>query len=393
MTNDKGNDGILQLSIFAGAFVFGIVMSFLGSLLPSLINSMGLNKAEAGQLFLGMNFAMLVSSLLFGPTCDRFGFRAVLIGSTLLIGSAFALLSRAQSYGAIGGSLALLGFGGGALNGGTNALLSDISGATRQRALNLLGIFFGCGALLTPFMIGSLLEWIGLVGIFFCLMALALIPFVLYSVARFPEPKHQQDWRWPKLSSVLQNPLLYLFGILLLLQSGNEFTMGGWISTYLGEHHNYTPQNAAYVLAAYWATMMLGRLTVSLLGSKVAAPAIVMTSAAVAMSACAGLILAGRAVAPVFVSLIGLGFAAIFPTTLAQVGALFTEYSGTAFSVIFAMALTGGMTAPWLVGRIAQECGIGPAFWVTAASCCAIAALQLVIGAHRAGGRRALGPG
>ena len=57
----------LALSIFAGAFVFGIVMSSLGALLPALSASVGIEKADAGKLFLAMNFSMLVSSLLFGP--------------------------------------------------------------------------------------------------------------------------------------------------------------------------------------------------------------------------------------------------------------------------------------------------------------------------------------
>src|SRR5512147_3126469 len=98
----------LQLSIFAGAFVFGIVMSSLGSLLPALFKAIGFEKVEAGGLFLIMNFAMLVSSLLFGPICDRFGFRAVLITSTIMVAGAFALLSGAGSYGVIVASLAVL---------------------------------------------------------------------------------------------------------------------------------------------------------------------------------------------------------------------------------------------------------------------------------------------
>jgi hypothetical protein len=37
------------------------------------------------------------------------------------------------------------------------------------------------------------------------------------------------------------------------------------------------------------------------------------------------------------------------------------------------------MCAPWLVGRIAQKHGVGAGFWVTAASCGAIVALQACI--------------
>ncbi len=375
----------LTLSIFAGAFVFGIVMSSLGSGLPTLFTTIGFEKADAGRLFLAMNFAMLVSSLLFGPICDRFGFRRVLLGSTMMIAGAFVFLSRAASYPLIRTSLLLLGFGGGALNGGTNALLNDISPDRRESALNLLGIFFGLGALFTPFLIGSLLAPVGLPVILLCLVFVTLGPVALFTVAQFPPPKHEEGFSWAGCLGVLRNPLLFLFGSLLFFQSGNEFTIGGWVSTYLGERHKMDPRDAAYILALYWTAIMVGRLIVSRIAKRISASALVFVSALLSLASAIGIVLSSRAaVASIFVALIGLGFAAIFPTTLAQAGSAFAQYSGTAFSVIFVMALSGGMTAPWLVGRIAQEHGVGAGLWVTVFSCATIAVLQGIIAASRA---------
>ncbi len=370
----------LQASIFAGAFVFGIVMSSLGALLPALTAALGLNKATAGTLFFGMNFAMLAGSVVFGPICDRYGFRVLLPASTLLVGGAFLILSNAGSYLEILSSLALLGFGGGALNGGANALLNDISPDRRQSALNLLGIFFGFGALFTPFTIGSLLEAAGVGVILIGLGLLTMAPFILFALASFPAAKHQSGFKARELRSVLSSPLLYLFGLLLFFQSGNEFSVGGWVSTLLHEQHSMGAGEAAYALAAYWAAVMVGRLAASRIGSRVEAPVLVKGGALVAMVALAGLILTENwAIALLWVVLTGLGFAAIFPTTLAQAGNEFSAYSGTAFSVIFVMALSGGMTAPWLVGLIAEGGGVGRGFWVTVASCGAVALLQILI--------------
>jgi len=370
----------LQTSIFAGAFVFGIVMSSLGSLLPALFEVVGFEKVDAGRLFLLMNFGMLMGSLLFGPICDRFGFRALLATSILFVGGSFAMLAMAREYNTILGSLALLGLAGGALNGGTNALLNDISPDRRASALNRLGIFFGCGALFTPFLIGSLLERAGLRLILVWLVALTVAPFVLFIIAQFPPPKHQRGISRGAIGKILANPLLFLFGLLLFFQSGNEFTMGGWISTYLGERLHFEPRNAAYVLAGYWGALMAGRWIVSRVAASFAAHILVSGSALLALVAVVGLILTGSPVgAAVLVACVGLGFAAIFPTTLAQAGTVFAEFSGTAFSVIFVVALTGGMSAPWLVGRIAQNHGVGTGFWITVASCGAIVALQVLI--------------
>jgi len=48
-------------------------------------------------------------------------------------------------------------------------------------------------------------------------------------------------------------------------------------------------------------------------------------------------------------------FASIFPTTFGVAGSKFEAYSGTAFGILFAIALTGGMLLPWAVGRLAQS--------------------------------------
>ncbi len=370
----------LQTSIFAGAFVFGIVMSSLGSLLPSLFDVVGFEKADAGRLFLLMNFGMLLGSLVFGPICDRFGFRALLAVSVLLVGGSFATLAFVRGYDSILGFLTLLGLGGGALNGGTNALLNDISPDRRASALNLLGIAFGCGALFMPFLVGSLLQSMGLQSFLVWLSALTLVPFILFVMAQFPPPKHQRGITRSAMGKILGNPLLFLFALLLFFQSGNEFTMGGWISTYLGERMNFEPQNAAYVLAGYWGAIMAGRWIVSRVAGAFPAHALVTGSAFLALVAVVGLIVTDSpGGAAVLAACVGLGFAAIFPTTLAQAGTVFAEFSGTAFGIIFVVALAGGMTAPWLVGRIAQDHGVGSGFWITAAGCAGIIVLQVLI--------------
>ncbi len=370
----------LELAILAGAFVLGTVMSALGSILPALFVAIGFEKADAGRLFLIMNFMMLVSSMIFGPVCDRFGFKAFLITSTILAGAAFASMALSHSYEQITGSLILLGLGGGGLNGGLNALLSDISSRRRTSALNRLGIYFGCGALFTPFAVAGLLDRLGLSFILTGLAALTVVPLVLFFTVRYPVEKHEGGFKASELSAVLRSPILYLFGFLLLFQSGNEFTMGGWISTYLGERFHLPGGTASLILAGYWLALMLGRVAASRIAGKLSPGNVVLASAFIALVGSSGLIFTFSLPAAVlFVGAVGFGFAAIFPTTLAQAGTAYPQFSGTVFGVLFAMALCGGMTAPWLAGRIAQDHGVGAGFWLTAGSCASIVVLQWLI--------------
>jgi fucose permease len=273
----------------------------------------------------------------------------------------------------------MLGFGGGLLNGAANALLNDISAERRSSALNLLGIYFGIGALLTPFAIGVLIGNLGLSTILLGFAVFSIAPAPLFLLALFPAPKHEGGISWKDCARMLSKPILLLFGLLLFFQSGNEFTIGGWVSTYLGERFTLDADYCAYALVGYWLAMMLGRWTASRMG-RVSPSRLVLYSSSVALLACAGLILAPNSIAAVaLVAAVGFGFAAIFPAVLAQAGEAFAGYSGTAFSIIFVMALTGGMTTPWLVGNIAQSHGVGAGLWVVVFNCAAIFFLQGLI--------------
>jgi len=372
----------LQFSAWAGIFVFGIVMAILGAILPSLFDRIGFGAAAAGNLFLTMNFAMLAMTVSFGPLVDRFGFKPLLAVSSLLVAVAFLLLSRAASYGLILAAAVVLGFGGGGLNGATNALTSDLhEGRERGSALNVLGIFFGIGALAIPFLIGTLRERLGIPAILLIAAAASLVPFVIYIVLRFPRAKQARGFPLSEAAGIARSPVLWLCALILFFQSGNEFTAGGWISTYLQKIHGLGPDAAALVLAAYWAAIMSGRLLSSRLVRRVRNETLILASAALALAAASLLALApsGASAAAGAVAL-GLGFAAIYPTTLAVVGGRFAALSGTAFGVAIAVGLVGGMVAPWLAGRIAEASSLRHSLVIPIVNCAAIVALALLVG-------------
>jgi fucose permease len=73
----------------------------------------------------------------------------------------------------------------------------------------------------------------------------------------------------------------------------------------------------------------------------------------------------------------------IFPAVLGVAAARFPARSGTVFGLLFTMALTGGMTLPWLTGQLAARHGLRLAVGIVALQFLAVAALQLA--AVRAG--------
>jgi MFS transporter, FHS family, glucose/mannose:H+ symporter len=151
---------MLSIAAYSGMFVFGIVMALLGAILPALSERLHFAVADIGTLFLIMNFAMLICSLALGLAMDRFGMKPPLALGPLLVAAALVLIAYAQAFSDLFPAVALLGIGGGAVNGAANTLVADLHEDPRKKsaALNLVGVFFGFGALFLPFTIGALLA-------------------------------------------------------------------------------------------------------------------------------------------------------------------------------------------------------------------------------------------
>jgi FHS family glucose/mannose:H+ symporter-like MFS transporter len=381
--NTSGASGVdrakLMAAACAGTFVFGIALAMLGAILPALFDKIGFDKAAAGNLFVFATGGMLAMTLLFGPLVDRFGFKPLLIVSALLVAAAFTLLMKATTYGLIVVAAVLMGFGGGGLNGGTNALANDIhEPAARGSALNVLGVFLGVGALTIPLLIGSLLLLLGLSNILFLAVVMSLVPLVYFALLTFPRAKQAEGFPLAEAAAVARDPLLWMCGLLLFFESANEATVAGWVSTFAQESIGATPSAAALILAGYWAMLMVGRIVASRAVGVIGSMRLVLWSTLLALGAAALVRFASSsAMATAGVVVLGFGFAAIVPTIMSVLGTAFAKFSGTVFGVAFGVGIVGGMLAPWLVGRIAQASGIREGFALPVVCAAMVVVLQI----------------
>src|SRR3954470_18824064 len=169
--------------------LFGVTLTTLGSVLPPLIDRHGLDRSSAGSLLSLMSQGILVASLVFGPIVDRYGYKGVLIGGAAGVLLGLEGIAFAPSGWFLALAVCVFGFGGGIINGATNALVSDISGQGRSSGLAFLGVFFGAGALGVPLILGLLLGRLDYTSILALFGMLVLIPIGLFLIIRFPPPK------------------------------------------------------------------------------------------------------------------------------------------------------------------------------------------------------------
>lgn len=362
----------------SGIFVFGIVMAIIGAVVPVLIEPLGLTLGDVGTLFLTMNAAMLVASLALGLAVDRFGLKVPLAAGAALVGLALVLIARAASHPQLLAAAACLGFGGGGVNGASNTLVADLHDDPRRKAaaLNRLGVFFGFGALVLPFGLGALSSTLGLSGLLLAAAALCAATAIFSSLLHFPPPKQLQGWPLAEMPRFIRLPVVIMLAALLFLQSGNEFLLGGYVATFLTRELDVSTRTASYALASYWAGIMVARIVLGHLLMRVTGPIVILASGLLSAAASLWIGLAtGPAMGIAGVALAGVAIAGIFPTVLSVAAARFPAHSGTVFGILFTVALSGGMTIPWVGGQLADAAGLRPVFALAAANFLGIAGL------------------
>ncbi len=381
MTPPVSNRRGLTWASYSGMFVFGIDLAILGALLPSLFRGMHLEPSQAGSLFVFLNGGALVVTMLSGPAFDRFGFKVLLLISSVVDAVSLLGVAHAQTYPTLALCSFLLGLGGGGLNSGTNAFVADLYPESQAAALSRLGVFFGFGACFIPIFIGSLLSLLSLKAILILTASIALVPGLLFSVLRFPPGKQAATgFTLSQALGVLKSPLVLLLGVLLFFESGNEMNSNAWLAAFLDRKLGLQPATSLYYLSAFWGSVIAGRLISPMLLRRMRETTLVQICAAAAVVALSVLVLfPDPLVSLMAAALAGFCISPIYPCVLGFAAARFPGLSGTVFGALFTIALVGGMLLPWLAGFLVGRHGIQAGLATAAAGFVMVLVLQTVI--------------
>ena len=342
-----------------GMLFFGIGLITLGAVVPGLKEKYQLDEISSGTLFSILPFGILVGSLLFGTFCDKYGYKILLALSCFCMFVGFEGIAYAPSHSLLKISIFLFGLGGGAINGATNALVSDISEKDKGANLSLLGVFFGLGALGMPFILGVLENRFNYELIVSIVGFTTLAVGIFYLLIKFPPPKQTSGFPITHSLSLIKDGVLILIAFFLFFQSAFEAIINNWTTTYLTNQLSIQPNKALYALSLFVVGMTVMRLLLGSVFRNTDVKKIWLGSFSMILL---GLIFlaVGKTFNPSVAGLIllGAGLAGGFPIMLGFVGNRYKELSGTAFSLVFVIALLGNMIINYGMGIIAQTYGI-----------------------------------
>lgn len=337
-----------------GMSFFGISMIVLGSILPILSEKFNLNTGQATALVAFLPIGMLIGSVIFGPIVDRQGYKGLLIISSLLVLIGLEGVAFFEKVPLVQMSIFLIGFGGGILNGETNALVSVMyADSKRNSMLSLLGVFYGLGALGIPVLLSTLLKHFNIQHIFMGI-GVAMFILIIYCIfIKYPEATQKQGFPISEGFKLLKSRDLLFLSIILFFQSGVEGVVNNWTVFYLTDFGFLEHSKALLTITVMTASLTSARLILVALLKKYSQNKILFASIVIAIVGVVFMIQPNYATSLVGMMLVGFGIASTFPIILGIVGTKFPKMSGTAFSIALVFSLLGNnvmnsITGIWL---------------------------------------------
>ncbi len=368
----------------AGFFVSGVLLSFLGAILPSWKQHLSSDYTIVGLYFVGLIVGLLASVTVAPRMLETKGLGWTLAFACAIAGTGFlylAFVSPPISFWWRVGGLALLGFAAGILHTGVFHAVSPMYHHDPAATVNLAGVLFGLGCLTVALLIS---------GAFYMYTAptlqawIAVIPAVfgwIYVKTPFPPipVPHQPPLR--AIFVEIRNPAAVLLALLLFFQLGNEWALAGWLALFLTQRLGVSPPEALRMLALYWLALLVGRVAAQWVMPRVRHARLLIASAAASILGCVILIATDNTFGALSgILLLGGAFAPIYPLVVEKIGSRFPYFHPGFYNGIFSFALAGGLLAPCTLGFFASQWGVGVVMGLPLAGTIVVLVLLPLIG-------------
>lgn len=355
-----GNIRVLSLAgsraALSGFFVTGMLLAFLGAILPVWQHHISSDYLTIGAYFVSLVVGIAASVRIAGPLIAKRGLAWSL--SCACAGACASLLYLAYVSPPYTGwwrlpGILVIGWSAGLLHRAMFQAISPIYRHDSAATVNMAGILFGLGCFSVAFFVSrsfytytpaAIQIWLALVPGFFALA---------YARSQFPEAEAQHT-ELQDLRKELHSPGAVLLSLILFFQLGNEWALAGWLPLFLSQRLGMSPQAAVMILAIFWLALLIGRVAAQWILPNVRHSRLLTISVLISVFACLILLATNNQFGAVSgVILLGASFAPIYPLVVERIGRRFPEFHPGFHNGIFSFAIAGGLLAPSTLGYFA----------------------------------------
>lgn len=338
----------------------GIVMTFLGPMLPALAARWSLTDEQAGYLLFAQFFSSMFGMLASAQLVQRVGYRLTFILGLMMMASGMSLLASGPwLLGMI--AVCTLGFGHGVTTPAGNLRTGEVNPGRRASALSVINAVWGIGAVSSPFL-AAVAQRAHRTPLFLYGTAAALLMLLLaFSLARFePDTRVHSPRSSAPGESIWNHRMLPVICALFFVYVGTEVSFGGWLASYSHRMNSVTGQPSYWVptTSFFWGALLVGRACAPLALKFHKETVVARVGLTLAFAGGIAIIAAhDMALLIPGAVLAGLGLASIFPISVSLLPRWFEESAASSSSFVFASGNTGGAVLPPLVGVISTHTG------------------------------------
>jgi FHS family glucose/mannose:H+ symporter-like MFS transporter len=376
----NASSGRLSLS---GFLISGILMSFLGTILPAWGYHLKEDFEEVGYYFLSLNLGFLLSVGVAHLLLPRKGVKFTLVLANALACVAFLYMAASPAATPVAWrlfGLLSIGLSAGLLNGGIFQAISPLYQQDRAATVNLAGMMFGLGCLLTAILMAGTYYVYTVPSI---LILFAVLPGFYAGIYGKAKLGRELVVHSMPLASVLRdfrNAGAVLFSLLLFFQFGNEWSIAGWLPLFLIRRLGISPEASLFMLAFFWLALLVGRIAAQVILKRMSHGALLIGSILSALLGTVVLASTNNQFGAVMgILFIGAGYASIYPLVVEKIRYRFPYYHPGFYNGIFSFAITGGLLAPWTLGYFTAAWGIQAVMIVPLFGTCMVFLLVLLI--------------
>ncbi len=355
-----------RLAKTAGYYVafilLGLSTAAVGPTLPDLAEQTRSTLSQVSFLFTARSLGYLLGSLIGGRGYDRLPGQRLMSVTLLIMAGALALVPGVPVFWLLVGVIGILGIGEGALDVGSNTLIVWVHGEKVGPFMNGLHFFFGLGAFLSPVIFAQAILLSGGISWGYYLLAMLVLPVAVYTYLQ-PSPAHLGRGEGGTFAP-LKTSLVLAISAFFALAVGLETAFGGWVTTYARQLNLGDAVSAAYLTAAFWGALTIGRLLGIPLSMRFQPARLILADVIGCGLSLAVILIWPDSRRALWLGSLGLGasIASIFPNSLAFASQHMT-ITGKVTSLFFVGTSLGGMLFPWLVGQLIEPLGASSVMW------------------------------
>jgi MFS transporter, ACS family, hexuronate transporter len=372
---------------------FGVVffdrntISYLGSFIQK---DLGLTNEQLGLIAGAFSFAWAIAGLFMGALVDRFGRRKLmLVVATVVFSLASVLSGFAAGFIGLLGARLLMGIAEGGIMPITQTLIaSEVPHERRGLAQGLTQNF---GANLLANSLGPLIiVWMGVHYGWRNAFFLSAIPGIVMAFLiawLVKEPKVDADRAKPApgaVSRMLKDRNILLCILISTLLVAFLLVFVTFTPLYLLNVRGFSQSQMSVIMASFGIVSMAVAFLVPGSSDRFGRKPVIITAAIIGLMLPLGVLYLGSASVPGMILCMAAGafLSGIFPLVMATIPSEVVGLARTATALSLTMGISeivGGVFAPWIAGRVADDHGLGATLWILAGLVAAIVLLATLL--------------